>query len=698
MVSRSTVNYQKSEHVKSIVLVATLIVFGLMPASAAQDQTLWSDQVLTAILNQSSGERVYQDTAKLATLARYPASKGFHRAAEYVAERAQQVGLRNVQIQALPANQPSWDVVSAQLWLVGPSQRKLADYDEIAVSVAMFSNKADLTAEVSDVGEGTSEVDYAGKDVKGKLVLASGQPEEVQQQAIVARGAAGIISYFANEFFGIRPPRQAVSWTGLSPELLTQNKGGFAFMISPQTGDELRQLLRRGERLKARAHIQVETSSPGQFEMVTAEITGTEPPAQDVVFTAHLDHQNPGANDNASGSAALIEIARVLNQLIDQDLLSPPRRTIRFWWVTEIRGTYQYFFHHPDEATRILANINIDQAGGNRHGRSDFVAILQPAWMGTFVDDIIKQLGDYAMTHLAEVYHAPSPLFVAPTGTRQPFNIRYWPYARLSDHIVFETAGIDIPSISLAAASLEFIHSSEDSIEHIDPTQLKRSVFLSAACGGLLATLKPSDLPRLLAVVRKGNQERIGQAESQAFALLAAGTKDTIYQNFRLAYYQIEQAHEHEARVLASLTRFHDPIDQVETGTLLAAESKFSWNLFAHQESSVALLADYYEHLCRQLGVTPQPLSPTEDEQRLSRLVPRRIVKLGPDFTTWLRYSSPQLGPELSQLIKNYIDGSRNLAEIYRAASVTNRSIQLSAVEQFVRSLAMNGWVEISSK
>jgi len=73
-------------------------------------------------------------------------------------------------------------------------------------------------------------------------------------------------------------------------------------------------------------------------------------------------------------------------------------------------------------------------------------------------------------------------------------------------------------------------------------------------------------------------------------------------------------------------------------------------------------------------------------------------VKLGPEFTAWLRYRSQQLAPELSQLIKNLIDGTRNLAEIYRAVSSMDRSIQLTSVEQYVRQLAANGWVEISSK
>jgi hypothetical protein len=112
----------------------------------------------------------------------------------------------------------------------------------------------------------------------------------------------------------------------------------------------------------------------------------------------------------------------------------------------------------------------------------------------------------------------------------------------------------------------------------------------------------------------------------------------------------------------------------------------------------VALLTEHYEHLCRRLGVAPQPLEPTNEEQRLSHLVPRRTVKLGPEFMAWLRYRPQQLDFEVSQLIKNLIDGTRSVAEIYRAVSVAGRSIQLAMVEQFVRELAAKGWAEIISK
>lgn len=660
------------------------------PPAAGRQVLLLDPSVLTSILEEASGERVFQETAQLAALARYPASRGFHRAAELVAEKARQIGLKDVRILSFPAPIPRWDIIRGDLWLVAPEKRRLADTAHIGVSVAQFSRSVNVKADLVSVGTGTTEADYDGKDVRGKIVLASGPLPAVEEQAVRRRGALGIVSFYQSEFFGVRPSPDAVSWGALPPTTTA-----FAFMISPALGKKLSERLAQGERLRVRARIQTERSEPGFYEMVTGEIPGTTIKNQDIVFSAHLDHQPPGANDNASGSAALLEIARVIQALIGKGKIAPPRRTIRFWWVTEIVGTYEYFFAHPEDARRILANINIDQAGGDRHGRSDFVAILQPPWMGTFLDDIIRVVGEDATERFAEVYHEPAPLFVAPTGTRTPFLLRLWSYAPLTDHVVFETAGIDVPSISLAAASLAYIHTSEDSMEHIDPTTLKRSVYLGTVCGLVLAQVTSRDIPLLFAAVRSGGHRRLSEAEGRALALIARSDPDDVHTNFKIAYHILQQAYQRESQILASLARLHPSDNASETGSLFRYESNFTWTLFGEQEAAVAVLTTHYERVCRMLGVDARELQPTLDEVRLNDVVALRTVAPGPSFASWLAHSSPRLGPILSEKIKNFIDGKRSLAEIYWALIGDHPTISPREIEEFIYELKAKGWVRI---
>ena len=86
-------------------------------------------------------------------------------------------------------------------------------------------------AELVDIGAGTSEADYQGKDVRGRLVLTSSQPEAVQELAIGTHGAAGIVSWAQN---------QRTAWWGDDETLVRwghlntfSDHPTFAFMVIP---------------------------------------------------------------------------------------------------------------------------------------------------------------------------------------------------------------------------------------------------------------------------------------------------------------------------------------------------------------------------------------------------------------------------------------------------------------------------------
>jgi hypothetical protein len=125
--------------------------------------------------------------------------------------------------------------------------------------------------------------------------------------------------------------------------------------------------------LPTRATIRtVSTHEQLESPNVAGLLRGSDPRLRDevVVFTAHLDHLGigepvqgdsiyNGALDNASGSAALVEVARAFSRLSQ-----PPRRSVLFLAVTgEEMGLLgsDYFAEYPTvPRERIVANVNLD--------------------------------------------------------------------------------------------------------------------------------------------------------------------------------------------------------------------------------------------------------------------------------------------------------------------------------------------------
>jgi len=117
---------------------------------------------------------------------------------------------------------------------------------------------------------------------------------------------------------------------------------------------------------------------------VIAKITGTKSPGECIIYTAHWDHLGVGkpdakgdtiyngALDNASGTAAILEIARAF-----KSLKTPPERTVVFLSVTaEEQGLLgsEYYGENPIyPLNKTVANINID--GINNVGKTKDVTI-----------------------------------------------------------------------------------------------------------------------------------------------------------------------------------------------------------------------------------------------------------------------------------------------------------------------------------
>src|SRR6202047_778299 len=151
-------------------------------------------------------------------------------------------------------------------------------------------------------------------------------------------GAAGIVSYAQN---------QKTAWWGEDENLIRWGHLGtlsakktFGFMGALETARGLRERLGRGETIRLHALVKAGQHA-SNYEVVTATIPGADPKLRDeeIAFSCHLDHQRPGANDNASGCVAILEVARTLQKLISEGKLTRPARTIRFYWPPEIEGT-----------------------------------------------------------------------------------------------------------------------------------------------------------------------------------------------------------------------------------------------------------------------------------------------------------------------------------------------------------------------
>jgi aminopeptidase YwaD len=501
----------KRTRIRIPAVIAALLVATAIPLSSlAQKPPLLPDQTVSALSNELSGEIAKRNLEGITRFHRQRGSQGFRFAAEIIVERARAYGLTDAQILQFHADgkiyygtqrsRPPWDAEFAELWELANGQPtiKIASYDAEPVTLAEDSESADVTANLIDCGDGTKESDYAGKNVKGQIVLVAAQPGAVQDIAVGKFGAAGIVSYAQN---------QKTAWSGEDENLIrwghletfSPNKT-FAFMFSLKTARAYKARLAAGEKIQLHAVVKA-GQHPGFTEVVTATIPGADPQlkSEEIAFSCHLDHQRPGANDNASGCVTILEVARTLQKLINEKKITPPARTMRFIWPPEIEGTLTLLNAKPEFAHRIKAVIHMDMVGGNQNTKSVFHVTRGPRSLPSFVHDVAWAFGNFVNEqsyNFATGLPAQYPL-VAPEGGKEPLLALDAPYSMGSDHDVYQDSSFQIPAIYLNDWPDRYIHTNFDTAANIDPTKLKRAAFIGAASGYYLATMNAQSLPDL---------------------------------------------------------------------------------------------------------------------------------------------------------------------------------------------------------
>ncbi len=555
-------------------IVGTLFAMAasaLPPARATEPPPLLPEAVVRAIAGEVSGTAAKRNLQEITLFHRMRGSRGFRQASEWVRDRARDYGLSEVEILELPADgkvfygtqrsRPAWDADFAELWEQHEEKGGWTDAERIAswearpIVLAEDSAAGEAAAELVDVGAGTDAADYRGKDVKGKIVLAGAQPGAVYPLAVDRFGAAAIVSYAPNqETAWWKEDATLVRWGHL--ETFPAPKT-FAFMVSLKTARGWQERLATGGTVRLRGSVKA-GQHPGAYSIATGVIPGADR-SHEVVLSCHLDHQRPGANDNASGCSAILEVARTLAKLIHEGKLAAPPRTIRFVWPPEIEGTTAFLNARPDLAARALAVIHMDMVGGDAAATGAvFHVTRSPASLPTFVNDVGAAFGRFVNEQsdaFAATGAAPYPL-VDPEGSKRALQAAFVDFTEGSDHQVWSEGSWRVPTIYLNDWPDRYIHTHADTVANIDPTKLLRAAFLGAAGAWYLAGLDAAQTPALWEVVRRGSLERTADALARAARLRAAGEGAEAENVIRFHLAQ-------ETAIAESIARFAPPAPDV---------------------------------------------------------------------------------------------------------------------------------------
>jgi aminopeptidase YwaD len=567
--------------------------------------------------------------------------------------------------------------------MVEPRDERIVGYPEIGMSVMTYSNPGDVTAELVWVGSGTSEADYAGKNVRGKIVLATGYGGEVHRLAVLKYGAAAVVCYLDDDRAKEHP--DMLQYTGLWPKTEELPHVKFGFNITNRQGTALRDLLLGGKRVVVRAQVKGIGLEPYFMDVVVARIRGSQHPDEEILMTAHLDHPKESANDNASGSAGMLDIATTLKQLCREGRLPAPGRTIRFLWVPEWYGTMAYVDGHPELAGpslggKVLADLNLDMIGENLElVHSQMIITRTPLSIPSALNDVVENMA--VMVSGINVR--------TPRGSQSVMNYRITPYGGGSDHMM----AIDrkIPGIMIVHDDYTH-HTSEDTPDKVDPVELERSEILATSSALYLANLTPEQGVDLVNLVGANGAARLAAASRSRERALMMAEGASVDKAWAEAQNALDLGRDAEVKALRSVLDFND-------GQIVRARISLEEGLIGaeHEKLSSAL-----RDAARLRGShrSEPPSLPREPNSRIPVRLTRGPLDFGLPMSRlkgkdleWYRSGSFSLsGDETFELV-NFIDGKRSISDIRNALSAEFAPVDLSIVTHYIVDLVKAGVV-----
>lgn len=651
-------------------------------------------QLIQAIRVEMQPEQAMNFMRQVYSTDRWFTFPRFQETAEYLKQSMKGIGLQDVELSGAPADGSSqfgywtmplaWDVKSARLEIVDPPLPRdiatLADYHGIPTSLGMWSGATPpegVTADIVNLGEADAST-IAQLDLKGKLVLMGQNPAGFKW-ALVKAGAIGAINAFT-ENPSLQDGRQWINAWGDQGWGFTKGSTQLlSFSISPREAALVRKLLAERGLVRVKATVDSRYYS-GVYPYITGVIRGSGP--EEVLTLGHSFEQ--GAQDNATGVAAMLESLATLNRLILSGKLPRPKRSIRLLTMGELYGSMYYIETHPDRIRRTIAAMCMDTPAASYDlAGTEYTFYLNPHAAKSYTDAFILRVAQEYFSRARRPWHEHQSMSGTDTYLSEPM--------------------INVPTVwAYSGSGVETHHNSEDTPDRVDPRSLRDVATVNAAYLYYLANASESEAMWLAELSQTRGYKQILESSASFLEHIAtAGDAQELGRLLQDALDHVSYSVGRESQAVLSVLRLIPESRQRDAAASLAPMVEDLRRFGGEQTSRVRRAID---RRAEELGLQApvQPIAVADDRAKeASRIVVMR-KRFGTlpldDLPTDQREGYPSGAWESIPITALYwCDGHRNLAEVIHLTRMELGPTDFDFVGYF-RFLRKHGYVDFLSE
>lgn len=436
-----------------------------------------------------SGQLAYETTDFVEDYWRVVGNTGFDKtiyliadnlkAAGYVLEEVANTSDRLIyRIEKRAMSHNTWEPISASLQSFGEEKPLLKSEKNRNMTYLNSASTAEngLKAEVIWIN---SIDELESHSVSGKVIFTELGARRLSKIAI-EKGALGIISYDNPDYLQPEKNKTSIQFRSLPAE---DDSVFWGIALSYEAKEKLINHLEKG---KTEVLVNIQTKRyPSEELTIVATIKGAKNLDERLVFSAHI--QEPGANDNATGVGAQLEMAKVAAKLFQENKIELDR-SMTFLWGDEIISTRRYIEEDPKRAKGIKWGISLDMVGENTDvtgGTFLIEKMPDPSAIWTRGADKHTEWGGKVLSLEDMKPHYLNDFIISnfkEQGEFANWEVGTNPFEGGSDHTPFLQA--NIPGLLLWHFTDQFYHTDNDRIDKVSQETLK-NVGTAALVSGL---------------------------------------------------------------------------------------------------------------------------------------------------------------------------------------------------------------------
>jgi peptidase M28-like protein len=464
------------------------------------------DALIDAVEKHLSMDDLMGTLAAIRDLDRWFTFPKFLESAHRTADELKAVGCDEAEVVEFPADGKSvfadfvmplaWDVTEATLEIVTPEGEakviaRRSDEPNITVMWCGPTPPEGVTGGIV-LWDDVPKEERDGVDLTGKFLYTRSKPAGCKAAAVKG-GALGVIGSYG---FGDRQGefRDCVCWNNSWSEtagwaMVAGDRELPGFNITPAHGEELERLANEDVGLTLKATVDSRLYE-GTIPTVSARMQGASD--DEVVLIGH--QFEIGANDNASGCAAIVEAARCVKRMVDGGDLPELKRSARFMTCSEMYSSIPYAVAEPEVIAKMFAGLDLDMICPYKGYESPMDFYQSPDANPYFGDDLLE-------------------LIVRRVWER---NSSPWPWKRmpteLSDNCWCDPY-VGVPMSWISWHGREFWHSSGDTLERLVPDAIRDVTLVSITWLAFLLTASDDDVAWLSEAELALARERVAAAD-----------------------------------------------------------------------------------------------------------------------------------------------------------------------------------------